>query len=154
MEPLQRVGHKIKATELKLSKNGYDAGFIKDEFNCNLDKCECAHFNQTIIGKVPLFYEIFTQTINSGDIAVSEQTFHKLMNVSDDSNASLSRAYSKSNLDLWNQTFVNGEYVIAFELGPQLHQKIRRMLPQVSLRSKFKNIRGNVFFFVILGCNL
>ena len=41
----------MNTIELKQSKNGYDAGFVKDEFDCNLDTCECAHFNQTIIGK-------------------------------------------------------------------------------------------------------
>jgi len=127
---------------------------VKDEFDCNLDKCECAHFNQTIIGKVPSFSKTFTQRIHLGDIAVSEQTFDKLMNISDESNAALWRAYSKSNLDIWNQTYVNGEYIIAFELGPQLHHKIRGMLPQVGLRLTFKNIRGNIVFFVVLGRNL
>ena len=62
------------------------------------------------------------------------QTFHKLMNISDDSNAALSKAYSKSNLDLWDQNFVNGEYIIAFELNPNLHDKIRSMLPKVGVK--------------------
>ena len=143
----------MNAIELRWRKNGYDAGFIKDEFDCNLDKCECAHFNQTIIGNFPSFSKTLTQKNHSGDIAVSEQTFHKLLNISDDSNV-LWRAYSKSNLDLWNQNFVNGEYIIAFELGPQLHYKIRRMLPLVGLRLTFKNIPGNIVFFVIFGRNL
>ena len=130
----------MNAIELKQSKNGYDAGFIKDEFDCNLETCECAHFNQTIIGKhlTDSFSKPFTQAINSGDIAVSEQTFHKLMNISDDSNAALSKAYSKSNLDLWDQNFVNGKYIIAFELNPNLHDKIRSMLPKVG-RNSIKN---------------
>ena len=55
------------------------------------------------------------------------------MDISDDSNAALSRAYSKSNLDLWDQNFVNGEYIIAFELNPDLHHKIRSMLPKVGI---------------------
>ena len=132
----QTIGVKTNAIELIYSKNGYDAGFIKDEFGCNLDKCECAHFNQTIIGKHfnDSFSKSFTQAINSGDIAVSEQTFQKLMNISDDSNAALSRAYSKTNLDLWDQNFVNGEYIIAFELNPNLHHKIINMLPKVGLK--------------------
>ena len=37
--------------ELNLSENGYDAGFIKDEYDCNLKKCECAYFDQLKIGK-------------------------------------------------------------------------------------------------------
>ena len=43
------------------------------------------------------------------------------MNITDDSYATLSRAYSKSNLDLWDQNFVNGEYIVAFELNPHLN---------------------------------
>ena len=37
--------------ELNKSKNGYDAGFIKDEFDCNLSKCECENFDKIVIGK-------------------------------------------------------------------------------------------------------
>ena len=33
---------------------GYDAGFEKDEYDCNLDTCECAHFNQYVIGNNPI----------------------------------------------------------------------------------------------------
>ena len=73
----------------------------------------------------------FTHTITSGDIAVSGQTFHKLMETRDDSNPELWRAYPKSKVDLWDQNFVNGEYVVAFELNPGLHPKIRSMLPKV-----------------------
>ena len=76
--------------------NGYDAGFIKDEYECNLDKCECAHFNQTVISKIVSFLKTFTQTTNSGHIAVSEKSFHRLMNIIDNSNAASSDAHSKS----------------------------------------------------------
>ena len=38
--------------ELNKSKNGYDAGFAKDEYGCNLNKCECAEFDQVVIGKL------------------------------------------------------------------------------------------------------
>ena len=31
---------------------GYDVGFIKDEYGCNSNECECAHFNDAIIGKL------------------------------------------------------------------------------------------------------
>ena len=37
--------------ELNKSQNGYDVGFIKDEFDCITSNCECARFDQTIIGK-------------------------------------------------------------------------------------------------------
>ena len=39
------------------SKNGYDAGFIKDEYFCNANKCECAQIDQAIIGKLEFFFE-------------------------------------------------------------------------------------------------
>ena len=32
-------------------KFGYDAGYIKDEYGCNLSKCKCAPFDGTVIGK-------------------------------------------------------------------------------------------------------
>ena len=32
-------------------KFGYDAGYMKDEYGCNLSKCKCATFDQTVIGK-------------------------------------------------------------------------------------------------------
>ena len=38
--------------ELNLRMNGYDAGFIRDEYGCNLDKCECQHYDQFVIGKI------------------------------------------------------------------------------------------------------
>ena len=40
--------------ELNQRINGYDAGFEKDEFDCNVDTCECAHFNQYVIGNIPI----------------------------------------------------------------------------------------------------
>ena len=40
---------------------GYDAGFTKDEFECNANKCECAHFNQTVIGKLKFLQPTQTQ---------------------------------------------------------------------------------------------
>ena len=71
--------------------------------------------------------------INLGDIAVSEKTFLKLMKSSSDSNAEIWRAYPKSRVDLWDQNFVNGEYKIAYEFNPNLHQKVRSLLPKVRL---------------------
>ena len=63
-----------------------------------------AHFNQTVIGKIVSFLKTFTQ-INSSDIAVSEQSFRRLMNITDDSNAAFSNTYSKSTFDLWDKNF-------------------------------------------------
>ena len=37
--------------ELNQSKNGYDVGYVKDDYDCNTDRCECAHFDQAFIGK-------------------------------------------------------------------------------------------------------
>ena len=33
---------------------GYDVGFIKDQYGCNTDKCECAHFDDAVIGKLDI----------------------------------------------------------------------------------------------------
>ena len=41
----------VNFVELNQSKNGYDAGYVKDEYDCNADGCECAHFDQAVIGK-------------------------------------------------------------------------------------------------------
>ena len=58
------------------------------------------------------------------------------MNISYDSNADLWRAYTKSNIDRWNQNFVNGEYIIAYEFDPGLHPKLQDMLPKVKILPK------------------
>ena len=42
----------IHIIELNPRINGYDAGFEKDEYDCNLDTCKCAHFNQHAIGNI------------------------------------------------------------------------------------------------------
>ena len=68
------------------------------------------------------------------------------MNITDDSYATLSRAYSKSNLDLWDQNFVNGEYIVAFELSPHLHDKIQSMLPKVGLKYSIKIVYFIIFW--------
>ena len=69
--------------------------------------------------------------INSGDIAVSARTVDTLMITSDDSNATLWKAYPDSRVDLWDQNFINGEYVIAYELDSGLHPKLQSLLPKV-----------------------
>ena len=53
------------------------------------------------------------------------------MDSSDDSNADLWKAYPKANVDLWDQNVVNGEYVVAFEINPGLHPKLKNLLPEV-----------------------
>ena len=58
------------------------------------------------------------------------------MNISYDSNADLWKAYTKSNIDRWNQNFVNGEYIIAYEFDPGLHPKLLDMLPKVKILPK------------------
>ena len=42
--------------ELNSRLNGYDAGFKKDEYDCNLNTCECEHFDQFVIGKIPIYW--------------------------------------------------------------------------------------------------
>ena len=72
----------------------------------------------------------------SGDIAVSENTVNKLLNTSDDDDDNgLWQAYTNSK-HLWDQNIVNGEYIIAYEFDPYLHQKLKSMLPKVRLRFK------------------
>ena len=55
------------------------------------------------------------------------------MKSSSDSNADIWRSYPDSTVDLWNQSFVNGEYKIAYEFNPNLHQKIQSLLPKERL---------------------
>ena len=62
------------------------------------------------------------------------------MKPSNDSNADIWRAYTNSKADLWNQTFVNGEYIIAYELNPYLHQKLKSMLPKVRFTFRPKSV--------------
>ena len=56
------------------------------------------------------------------------------MKTRNDLNATFWRAYPDSRVDLWDQNFVNGEYIIAYEFNPSLHQKLKSMLPKVCLR--------------------
>ena len=37
--------------ELIQRQNGYDAGYVKNEYDCNHYECECAHFDQAVIGE-------------------------------------------------------------------------------------------------------
>ena len=48
------AGGRKQFIELNLRINGYDAGFKKDEYDCNLDPCDCQHYDQFVIGKVPV----------------------------------------------------------------------------------------------------
>ena len=70
--------------------------------------------------------------ILSGDIAVSGKTISKLLNTSSDQNAGFWKAYPDSAVDLWDQNFVNGEYVIAYEMNIGLDPKLKNMLPKVN----------------------
>ena len=36
----------------RISQNGYDVGYKKDQFGCNLRTCKCDHFDQKTIGTV------------------------------------------------------------------------------------------------------
>ena len=53
------------------------------------------------------------------------------MKISGDLNGAIWKAYPKSNVDLWDQNVVNGEYIIAYVLNPGLDYKLQDMLPKV-----------------------
>ena len=137
----------LKADERKF---GYDAGYIQDEYGCNLSKCKCAPFDQTIIGKFiflltyrlfvsdRLLVTVFNRNLFSGDIAVSEKTLDKLMHISSDSNTAIWKAYADSTVALWDQNLVDGEYIIAFELNPGLGQSLLNLLPEVCNKWMFE----------------
>ena len=73
--------------------------------------------------------------IHSGDIAVSGRTIDTLMITSDDSNQRLNRAFQDSTVQLWNENLVNGKYVIAYELDPELDDELKTLLPKVYFRN-------------------
>ena len=79
---------------------------------------------------------VINRNYYSGDIAVSEKTVHKLMKTSSGSNAAIWKAYPDSQVDLWDQNLLNGEYVIAFEMNPGLGQSLQNLLPAVSNMTK------------------
>ena len=75
------------------------------------------------------------------------------MKINDASNATIWNAYPDSEVDLWDQNVVNGEYVIAYELSPGLDRKLQNMLPKVNSRLNLKQIeisRSNLIESVIL----
>ena len=53
------------------------------------------------------------------------------MQINGDSNTAMWNAYSKSEVDLWVQNVVNGEYIIAYEINPGLDHKVQNLLPKV-----------------------
>ena len=65
------------------------------------------------------------------------------MNTSDDDDDNgLWQAYTNSK-HLWDQNIVDGEYIIAYEFDPYLHQKLKSMLPKVCLRFKAISVTFN-----------
>ena len=76
----------------------------------------------------------------SGDVVVSEKTMTKMMQISYHQNAPLLRAYPDVKVDRWNQNFVNGKYVIEYELDPSLHQTLQKLLPKVRSLLRIKQI--------------
>ena len=79
--------------------------------------------------------KVSVKVMHSDDIAVSTRTVDKLMITSDDPNSAfLNRAFPDSTVQLWDQNPVNGEYVIAYEMDPGLHWKLKTMLPKVCFR--------------------
>ena len=65
------------------------------------------------------------------DIAVSENTLNKVLKIYNSQNATLLRAFPDAKVDHWDQNYVNGKYIIGYELDPSLHQKLQSMLPMV-----------------------
>ena len=88
----------------------------------------------TTLSLVNLIFVDIYNFFNSGDIAVSGKTVNKLMRLNGDSNATIWNAYPDSEVDLWDQNIINGEYVIAYELSPGLDRKLQNMLPEVNSR--------------------
>ena len=63
---------------------------------------------------------------------MSEKTVDKLMKTTGGSNSTfIQKAYPDSGAALWNETFVNGKYLIAYELNAGLAHTLQRMLPEV-----------------------
>ena len=49
------------------------------------------------------------------------------------SNGDLWRAYTKSNIDLWDENFISGKYIIAYQFNPTLDPIVQNMLPKVNI---------------------
>ena len=60
------------------------------------------------------------------------------MKISGNSNTAMVNAFSNSEMDLWDQNVVNGEFVIAYAINPGLDQKLQNMLPKVYFLSKVR----------------
>ena len=72
-----------------------------------------------------------------GDIAVSRKTIRRLLKSSPNSEANLPKAfglnaYPDTTVDLWDENFVNGQYVIAYQMNAGLDLQLIDMLPKVS----------------------
>ena len=67
------------------------------------------------------------------------------MKLSGDSNTAMWNAYPDSEVDLWDQNVVNGEFVIAYEINPGLDHKLQNMLPEVYFQSKVGMFRFQNF---------
>ena len=49
--------------EFYCSEKGYDAGFLRNEYGCIFDRCECAHFSQTVMGKIIRSFSLTNEII-------------------------------------------------------------------------------------------
>ena len=67
------------------------------------------------------------------------------MKLSGDSNTAMWNAYLDSEVDLWDQNVVNGEFVIAYEINLGLDHKLQNMLPEVKFQSKIGEFRFQNF---------
>ena len=75
---------------------------------------------------------------------MTENTFNKMIKTSDDSNTEHMRAYPSPKAHLWDQNFVNGQYVIAYEFDYGLDRNVETMLPKVLVlgRNKTRDLQG------------
>ena len=67
--------------------------------------------------------EILQNQLDLLNLKIAQSRGYQLENIRD--------ALADSEIDLWHENFVNGEYVIAYELGYSLHQDVQSILPKV-----------------------
>ena len=76
------------------------------------------------------------------------------MNINRDVDAKFLEAFSDSNINLWDQNIVNGQYIIAYELNPGLDRLIQTMLPKVSFISELQFLNRNIIYKPVIGYSI
>ena len=100
-----------------------------------IQKNASVRFSTKLLSVNQHFWNSSTKQNHSGDIAVTENTFNKMIKISDD----FLRAYPSPNAYLWDQNFVNGQYVIAYAFDYGLNQNVKSMLPKVIIKIEIKS---------------